>query len=120
MAKWLRLRDEFSRALDPIISDPYLQQVPAVTHLGQVGPGLEALGYLLLKKRDGVGSQSAKESVVAIRAWVALELGTRQRPRSGASSSIHRRRDSSSDRKGRVRARCCTTTASRRPARLRS
>lgn len=131
VARWLHLRDEFSRALDPIISDRYLQQVPAVTHLAQVGPGLEALGYLLLKNRDGVGSQSAKdsslrtrldriaadidgavpfdvaiwaeemtrvyngikhanrqlpaelsllncwrESVVAIRAWVALELGT--------------------------------------------
>ena len=131
IARWLKLRDEFSRALDPIVSDRYLQRVPAATHLAQVGPGLEALGYLLLKNRDGVGTEAAKssplrtrldriasdvdgavpfdvatwavemtsvyngikhanrklpaelnllnswrESVVVVRAWVALELGT--------------------------------------------
>jgi len=130
VARWLKLREEFSRALDPIISDRYLQKVPALTHLAQVGPGLEALGYLLLKNRDGVGAEAAKnsqlrkrldriaadvgaavpfnaatwaeemtraynaikhanrslpaevdllnrwrESIVAVRAWVALELG---------------------------------------------
>ncbi|MBT1683195.1 HEPN domain-containing protein [Curtobacterium flaccumfaciens] len=130
VARWLELREEFSRALDPIITDRYLQKVPALTHLAQVGPGLEALGYLLLKNRDGVGAEAAKnsqlrqrldriaadvdaavpfdagtwaetmtrayngikhanrslpaeldllnrwrESVVAVRAWVALELG---------------------------------------------
>ncbi|RLQ86419.1 reverse gyrase [Mycetocola zhadangensis] len=62
VARWLKLRDEFSRALDPIVSDRYLQRVPAVTHLAQVGPGLEALGYLILKNRDGVGSTAAKDS----------------------------------------------------------
>lgn len=67
VARWLKLRDEFSRALDPIVSDRYLQQVPAATHLAQIGPGLEALGYLLLKNRDGVGTQAAKDSPLRTR-----------------------------------------------------
>ncbi|MFJ4075406.1 reverse gyrase [Curtobacterium sp. NPDC089991] len=62
VARWLKLREEFGRALDPIVSDRYLQKVPALTHLAQVGPGLEALGYLLLKNRDGVGAEAAKNS----------------------------------------------------------
>lgn len=130
VAHWLELREEFGRELDPIVSDRYLNKVPALTHLAQVGPGLEALGYLLLKNRDRVGTTAAKvsqlrgrldriaadvhaavpfdagtwaermtvayngikhanrklpselnllnrwlESVVVVRAWVALELG---------------------------------------------
>lgn len=106
--------------------------MPALTHLAQVGPGLEALGYLLLKNRDNLGEDAARrahlrqrldriasdvsyvvpfdaaqwaetmtgayiaiehanrelpselellncwlESVVAIRAWVALDLGVK-------------------------------------------
>lgn len=61
VARWLLLRDEFSRALDPIITDRYLQHVPALTHLAQVGPGLEALGYLL-RIRDGATKSEASNT----------------------------------------------------------
>ena len=77
VARWLVLRDEFSRALDPIVSDRYLQKVPALTHLAQVGPGLEALGYLLLKNRDGIGAEAAKDSQLRRRLdRIAAEVDT--------------------------------------------
>jgi hypothetical protein len=50
---WLALRNEFARALDPVVSDRLLAGVAPNTHLAQVGPGVEALGYLLLHLRDG-------------------------------------------------------------------
>ncbi|XYX72146.1 hypothetical protein ACAD36_00100 [Clavibacter nebraskensis] len=67
VARWLTLRNDFSRALDPILSDCYLRHVPAVTHLAQVGPGLEALGYLLLKDRDGLTVTQASRSSLRTR-----------------------------------------------------
>lgn len=63
---WLSLRDDFSRAIDPIISDRFLDEVGAVTHMAQVGPGLEALGYLLLV-RDGVDEKDAARSYLRNR-----------------------------------------------------
>jgi hypothetical protein len=64
--KWLSLRDDFSRALDPVVSDRFLDEVGAVTHMAQVGPGLEALGYLLLV-RDGVDEKDAARSTLRAR-----------------------------------------------------
>ncbi len=58
LEKWLQLREEFGRALDPIISDRFLKGVGAVTHMAEVGPGLEALGFLLLL-RDGLSEAAA-------------------------------------------------------------
>lgn len=51
---WFSIRDQFSRALDPVISSIELFtniRVPN-TLLAHTGPGLEALGYLLLQQ-DG-------------------------------------------------------------------
>ncbi|WP_434513224.1 hypothetical protein ABUV18_03066 (plasmid) [Clavibacter nebraskensis] len=67
IAKWLTLRNDFSRALDPVLSDCYLMHTPAVTHLAQVGPGLEALGYLLLKDRDGLTVTQASRASLRAR-----------------------------------------------------
>jgi hypothetical protein len=64
--KWLSLRDDFSRALDPVVSDRFLDEVGAVTHMAQVGPGLEALGYLLLV-RDGMNEKDAARSTLRSR-----------------------------------------------------
>lgn len=59
---WLALRDEFARALDPIVSDRFLERVGPDTHMAQVGPGLEALGYLLLHWRDGKTEKEANRA----------------------------------------------------------
>jgi len=130
LRKWLSLRDEFARALDPIISTCNLRNVSPMTMLAQTGPGIEALGYLLML-RDGATKREAadaslearlrrvlkdiwrvipfdgdnwvagtvrvynglkhanraapemidllnrwQETVLAVRAWVAIELGT--------------------------------------------
>lgn len=58
LLRWLELREEFGRALDPVISDRLLTRVSPATHLAQVGPGLEALGYLLML-RDGMSERDA-------------------------------------------------------------
>ncbi|MCU1440421.1 MAG: phosphonomutase [Rhodoglobus sp.] len=130
LRKWFLTREAFARALDPVISTRYLNKVSAMTVLAQSGPGLEALGYLLLR-REGLSEKTAgsktlryrldriltdvepalpfdgatwaattvtaynalkhanriapepidminswRQSVLVVRAWVALELGT--------------------------------------------
>lgn len=61
LKRWLRLRDEFSRALDPVITAVALQGATANTLLAHTGPGLEALGYLLLR-RDGMKRDEASNA----------------------------------------------------------
>lgn len=60
LMKWIRLRDEFARALDPVISSIQLMSVSPNALLAQTGPGLEALGYLLML-RDGVSNAKAEK-----------------------------------------------------------
>lgn len=48
LLRWLELREEFARALDPVLTSRFMGRGDAMTYLAQVGPGLEALGYLLL------------------------------------------------------------------------
>lgn len=52
LAHWIRLREEFARALDPVISSIDLGETTPHTRLAHTGPGLEALGYLLLLRDD--------------------------------------------------------------------
>ncbi len=66
MDRWLQLRDEFARALDPVISTLYLTNVNPITTLAQTGPGIEALGYLLMR-RDGVTKKIASEAPLRAR-----------------------------------------------------
>jgi len=128
VARWIDLRSEFARALDPVITSLGLAAT-VNTLLAHTGPGLEALGYLLML-RDGASQDRAagatlrerlervlvdidgtvpfdgatwvsntvktynglkhanrqppeevdvanawRECVLAVRAWVALELG---------------------------------------------
>ncbi|MBD7949918.1 ApeA N-terminal domain 1-containing protein [Oerskovia rustica] len=127
---WIALRNSFARALDPVITSLDIRKASPSTMLAHTGPGLEALGYLLLV-RDGkservAGSATLRErfdriladlgdclpfdgptwaadtakaynglkhanraepdpvdvlngwrsSVMVVRAWVAIELGT--------------------------------------------
>lgn len=61
VARWVGLRDRFARALDPVVSTLDMHGTTAHTRLAQVGPGLEALGYLLML-RDGTSAGKAKET----------------------------------------------------------
>lgn len=64
--QWLTLRDEFARALDPVISSIELRGATANALLAQTGPGLEALGYLLML-RDGVAEKRAAKATLQAR-----------------------------------------------------
>lgn len=59
--RWLHLRDDFARALDPVISSIQLRGTTANTLLAHTGPGLEALGYLLML-RDGAAPKAASSA----------------------------------------------------------
>jgi hypothetical protein len=59
IAKWYDLRDNFSRAIDPIVSSKFLEGVTAETLMSQVGIGLEALGYLIAQRDHGKSENAA-------------------------------------------------------------
>lgn len=61
VSRWIVLREDFARALDPVLSSIGLRDAPPHTLLAHTGPGLEALGYLLFL-RDGVSEDSARTS----------------------------------------------------------
>jgi hypothetical protein len=64
--RWLALRDSFARALDPVISSIDLTAATPNTLLAHTGPGLEALGYLLLL-RDGMAEKEANAANLRTR-----------------------------------------------------
>jgi hypothetical protein len=66
LRQWFALRERFQRAIDPIVSSIRLNGVSPVTLLAQVGPGLEALGYELMR-RDGMSKGKAKDVPLADR-----------------------------------------------------
>ena len=75
IAGWLALRDEFARALDPVISSIELKSASPATLLAHTGPGLEALGYLLMV-RDGVTeSEAARANLRARFARILAQVG---------------------------------------------
>lgn len=61
LARWIKLRDNFSRAIDPAVSSIYLNDVTVEVRLMQVAIGLEALGYLLAMRRDGASESKASK-----------------------------------------------------------
>lgn len=75
-AAWLALREEFARALDPVISSIELKSASPATLLAHTGPGLEALGYLLMV-RDGVTeSDAAKANLQARFARILAQVSS--------------------------------------------
>ena len=65
IARWIELRNEFARALDPVITSRNLDAT-ANTLLAHTGPGLEALGYLLML-RDGASQDRAAHATLRER-----------------------------------------------------
>lgn len=59
LARWIKLRDDFARAIDPAVSSVYLDDVTIEVHLTQIAISLEALGYLLAMRKDGVSENKA-------------------------------------------------------------
>lgn len=66
IGQWMDLRKEFSRALDPVITSIDLRNTTPQTRLAHTGPGLEALGYLLMI-RDGMTEKAANDARLPAR-----------------------------------------------------
>ncbi|MCY7290027.1 MAG: hypothetical protein LH624_17725 [Cryobacterium sp.] len=66
VGRWVALRNEFARALDPVITSIDLRNTTAQTLLAHTGPGVEALGYLLMI-RDGVVARKASRATLQAR-----------------------------------------------------
>lgn len=66
LRRWFGLRDRFKRAIDPVVSSIGLRGASPVALLAQVGPGVEALGYELMR-RDGMSKGKAQDISLAQR-----------------------------------------------------
>ncbi|WP_442545248.1 HEPN domain-containing protein [Arthrobacter sp. KN11-1C] len=59
ISRWIQLREDFSRAFDPAVSSLYLANLSTEVRLSQVAIGLEALGYLIAVRDDGISESTA-------------------------------------------------------------
>jgi len=76
LLRWIALRDEYARALDPVISSIRLRGATPNTLLAHTGPGLEALGYLLML-RDGCLQRDAARAPLKSRfKRISKDLGS--------------------------------------------
>lgn len=73
--RWISLRDQFSRALDPIISSLKLLNTTPQTLLAHTGPGLEALGYLLMLRDAMAPNKAAQASLKTRLERIVEDLG---------------------------------------------
>jgi hypothetical protein len=60
---WFQIRADFDRALSPLVADRFLKGAPFGTHLAQIGPGLEALGYLLFRLDDQLSENGSNQTL---------------------------------------------------------
>lgn len=75
IGRWVLLRNEFGRALDPVITSIDLHNSTPQTRLAHTGPGVEALGYLLMI-RDGMSVAKASRATLQARfERVLVDLG---------------------------------------------
>lgn len=75
LGRWIALREEFARALDPVISSIGLRNTTPHTRLAHTGPGLEGLGFLLLL-RDGLPEKAAGNATLRARfARILADVG---------------------------------------------
>jgi len=75
LLRWLTLREEFGRALDPVISSIDLKSATPHTLLAHTGPGLEALGYLLFVRDGKTSGQASGMSLRARLERILADLG---------------------------------------------
>jgi hypothetical protein len=61
MAKWIKLRRDFTRAVEPVVSSIYNKDSMIESQLTQVAIGLEALGYLIAMRDDGSTEKEAND-----------------------------------------------------------
>lgn len=66
VGRWLRLRRDWARAVDPILGLLNLEKAPLGVHFAQLCIGLEALGYLLAIE-DGVAPRPAGQQTFRTR-----------------------------------------------------
>ncbi|WP_370448550.1 HEPN domain-containing protein [Cryobacterium sp. TMT1-21] len=66
IGRWVSLREKFARALDPVITSIDLRKTTPQTLLAHTGPGVEALGYLLMI-RDGMEPKRASRATLQSR-----------------------------------------------------
>lgn len=59
ISRWIKLRESFSRAIDPAVSSIYLVNPISEVRLTQIAIALEALGYLVAMRDDGLSEPSA-------------------------------------------------------------
>lgn len=59
ISRWIKLRENFSRAIDPAVSSIYLINPISEVRLTQIAIALEALGYLVSMRDDGASEASA-------------------------------------------------------------
>lgn len=60
ISAWLQLREDYQRAVDPLVSSVQMSDTTIETKVSQVGIGLEALGFLLAVKVDGRSEKQAR------------------------------------------------------------
>jgi len=73
IAQWIRLREQYARAVDPIISGLRLDQGAVESAFAQVGIGMEALGYQLAL-RTGTPAKADKRTFAQRLELVAADL----------------------------------------------
>lgn len=61
LAQWIKLREDFGRAVDPAVSSIYLKNSIIEVQLTQIAIGLEALGFLIAMRDDGFTEAQAND-----------------------------------------------------------
>lgn len=67
IASWFSLREEYQRAIDPLVSSIYMSDATVESKVSQAGIGLEALGFLLTFKVDGLTENQASRKTYVER-----------------------------------------------------
>lgn len=67
ISRWIKLREDFSRAFDPAVSSIYVENLSTEVRLTQMAIGLEALGFLIAVRDDGLSESGARHQIFKIR-----------------------------------------------------
>jgi hypothetical protein len=67
ISRWIKLREDFSRAFDPAVSSIYVENLTTEVRLTQMAIGLEALGFLIFVRDDGLSESAANRQNIKTR-----------------------------------------------------